>query len=285
MWWIELNYGFYLQYPAYFPRISLWIVDKYSSISFWQRPVTEFYGKKALNIIIFLSPPLVVILFCLFLNHIVFTYWLVSICLYCRAFTPSRGVVINVFLEVTIIRLTNKNDVIVQIGYFTAFWKENIHGNKYVNYNIKKKHEVYLIIWNSYFNSCFLFCFVLLESSGTFGKTPNAFIFSLNHFKGLAPFVSKVKGDKTGKAIHDISRNGPTFGQDLVIYLDAGLVQHSKAVLGAYYSVPASVKNNPATLMLTREQRFLPDEVEVFHLDPSMQDNTNWVQLKAKRCI
>ena len=119
------------------------------------------------------------------------------------------------------------------------------------------------------------FCFVLLESSGTFGKTPNAFIFSLNHFKGLAPFVSKVKGDKTGKAIHDISRNGPTFGQDLVIYLDAGLVQHSKAVLGAYYSVPASVKNNPATLMLTREQRFLPDEVEVFHLDPSMQDKTN----------
>ena len=43
---------------------------------------------------------------------------------------PSRGVVINVFLEVTIIRLTNKNDVIVQIGYFTVFRKENIHGNK-----------------------------------------------------------------------------------------------------------------------------------------------------------
>ena len=71
MWWIELKYGFYLQYPAYFPRISLWILDKYSSTSFWQRLSTEFYGKKALNSII--SPPLlplrfVVILFCLFLN-------------------------------------------------------------------------------------------------------------------------------------------------------------------------------------------------------------------------
>ena len=120
----------------------------------------------------------------------------------------------------------------------------------------------------------FLFCFVLLESSGRFGETPNAFIFSLNHFKGLAPFVSKVKEEKKTKAIYDISTNGPTFGQDLVIYLDARLVEHSKAVLGRYYSVPASVKNNPATLMLTREQKFSPDEVEVFYLDPSMQDNT-----------
>ena len=115
----------------------------------------------------------------------------------------------------------------------------------------------------------------MLESSGRFGETPNAFIFSLNHFKGLAPFVSKVKGDKTGRAIYDISTNGPTFGQDLVIYLDAGLVKHSKAVLGRFYSVPASVRNNPATLMLTGEQRFSLDEVEVFYLDPSMQDNTN----------
>ena len=51
----ELKYGFYLQYPAYFARMSLWILDKYSSTSFWQRLSTEFYGKKALNIII--SPP------------------------------------------------------------------------------------------------------------------------------------------------------------------------------------------------------------------------------------
>ena len=37
------------------------------------------------------------------------------------------------FLAVIIIRLTNKNDFIAQIAYFTVFWKENIHGNKNVN--------------------------------------------------------------------------------------------------------------------------------------------------------
>ena len=46
MWWIEFKCGFYLQNPAYFPRISLWIFDKYSTTSFWQRLSTEFYGKK-----------------------------------------------------------------------------------------------------------------------------------------------------------------------------------------------------------------------------------------------
>ena len=42
MWWIELKDGSYLQNPAYFPRIYLWIFDKYSSTSFWQRLLTEF---------------------------------------------------------------------------------------------------------------------------------------------------------------------------------------------------------------------------------------------------
>ena len=115
----------------------------------------------------------------------------------------------------------------------------------------------------------------MLESSGGFGETPNAFIFSLNNFKGLAPFVSKVKEDKKKRAIFRHLIKGPEFGQDLSIYLVAGPVKQSTAVLGNYYSVPASVKYKPATLMLTRERKFSPDEVEVFYLDPSMQDNTN----------
>ena len=49
MWWIELKYCFYLQNPAYFPGIYLWIFDKYSSTSFWQRLLTEFYGEKFLD--------------------------------------------------------------------------------------------------------------------------------------------------------------------------------------------------------------------------------------------
>ena len=82
------------------------------------------FTAKKLSIVLFPLPflPLrfVVILFCLFFNHIVFTYWLVSICLYCCPFTPSRDVAISVFLVVTIIRSTNRKDVIVQIGYFTV---------------------------------------------------------------------------------------------------------------------------------------------------------------------
>ena len=46
IWWIELKYGFYLQNSAYFPRIYLWIFDKYRSTGFWQRLLTEFYGEK-----------------------------------------------------------------------------------------------------------------------------------------------------------------------------------------------------------------------------------------------
>ena len=64
----------------------------------------KFTAKK-LQILLF---PLPLPLFCgyyvlsfFFFNHTVFTYWLVSICLYCCPFTPSRGVAINVFLVVT----------------------------------------------------------------------------------------------------------------------------------------------------------------------------------------
>ena len=39
---------------------------------------------------------------------------------------------INEFLALKIIRLTYINDILVQIGYFTGFCKENIHGNKNV---------------------------------------------------------------------------------------------------------------------------------------------------------
>ena len=46
------------------------------------------------------------------------------------------------------------------------------------------------------------FCFVLLESSGGYARTPNAFIFSLNNSEGLAPFLSKVKQEKTGAAFN-----------------------------------------------------------------------------------
>ena len=109
----------------------------------------------------------------------------------------------------------------------------------------------------------------MLESSGGPAETPNAFIFSLNNFEELAPFVSKVEKGETKYAIQRNSFHGPRFGGDeLVIYLDAAYVKDSKALLATVYSAPASVKDRSAILK-GPEQNFSPDEVEVFYLDPS----------------
>ena len=104
----------------------------------------------------------------------------------------------------------------------------------------------------------------MLESSGR----PEAFIFSLNNSEGLAPFVSKVRQGRAGSAIDRHSFYGPKFGQDIVIYLDANTVRYSRALLGSYYSVPASVKDRFAILK-GPGCCFSPDEVEVFYLEPS----------------
>ena len=79
-----------------------------------------------------------------------------------------------------------------------------------------------------------ILCFisVLSESSGRYGE---AFIFSLNNSERLAPFVSKVKQGRAGRAIDRHSFYGPKFGQDLVIYLDVNTIRYSTAVLGSYY--------------------------------------------------
>ena len=117
------------------------------------------------------------------------------------------------------------------------------------------------------------FIFVLLESSGGDGATSEAFIFSLKNSEGLAPFVSKVKPGKVGEAIYGSSYNGPTFGQDLIIHVEAIRKKDSEASLGRYYSVPASVKekgsNKGRTILMGSDGTFSPDEVEVFYLHPS----------------
>ena len=113
-----------------------------------------------------------------------------------------------------------------------------------------------------------LFCFVLLESSGGAAETPNAFIFSLNHFEGLAPFVSKVKKGKTKEAVYRSSVYGPLFGQDLLIFINAASARESFTQFGSYYYVPASVTAKLAILGW-QGRTFSPDEVEVFYLAPS----------------
>ena len=113
-----------------------------------------------------------------------------------------------------------------------------------------------------------LFFVVLLESigGGGFAEAPNAFIFSLNNVEGLAPFMSKVKQGIKQLAIYRHSDLGPAFGDDLVI--DA-TISKSRASLGSFYSVPASVKDSFAILK-GPGQYFSPDKVEVFYLDPSL---------------
>ena len=112
--------------------------------------------------------------------------------------------------------------------------------------------------------------FVLLESSGGYGATSEAFIFSLNNSEGLAPFVSKVKPETVGEAIQGGSYYGPTFGSDLVIHVEATRRMYSEASnFGIDYSVPASVKDKSSTILTGNVDYFSPDEVEVFYLDPS----------------
>ena len=105
-------------------------------------------------------------------------------------------------------------------------------------------------------------CFVLLASTGRWGQTSNAFIFSLTNSGSLVPFMSKPTS--TGQAIDRHSYYGPKFGQDLIInLLNDGGIQNSKALLKDAYFVP------PPKQVLAGTPLFLPDEVEVFYRDPS----------------
>ena len=108
----------------------------------------------------------------------------------------------------------------------------------------------------------------MLGNSNRWGETTKAFTFSLNNTEGLAPFVSKVKKEYTGKAIRRSLYDGPQFGIDIIIADDANSSDFSRAVLDRYYSVPASVKNADKVLAGT-SMFFNVDEVEVFYLDPS----------------
>ena len=107
----------------------------------------------------------------------------------------------------------------------------------------------------------------MLESSGGYGATSEAFIFSLNNSEGMAPFLRKVTPGRVERAIHRNSYYGPKFGQYIVIHVEESRKKYSKASLGDYYSVPAAVQNQFTVLAGTKD--FSPDEVEVFYLDAS----------------
>ena len=125
----------------------------------------------------------------------------------------------------------------------------------------------------SYLTTILLIIFILFilrtfgfsESSGGYGATSEAFIFSLNNNEGLEPFVSKVKKEYSGTAIYRSSYYGPHFGSS--VYIDDSN-RNSRARLGYLYSVPPAVQDSD-TVLAGAFKYFSPDEVEVFYLDPS----------------
>ena len=105
----------------------------------------------------------------------------------------------------------------------------------------------------------------MLESSGGYGFTRKAFIFSISNKEELDPFVSEVR--KPDRAISRAPLWGPCFGIDIGIVTNAISNNDSYAGLGEDYPAPAAVQDNQTILAGT--YRFSPDEVEVFYLDPT----------------
>ena len=105
----------------------------------------------------------------------------------------------------------------------------------------------------------------MLESSGFYGFTRKAFIFSISNKEELDPFVSEVRWPE--RAIYRWSGFGPLFGYDIYIANNANSNSDSYARLDWSYPAPAAVQDKYTILAGT--EYFSPDEVEVFYLDPT----------------
>ena len=101
------------------------------------------------------------------------------------------------------------------------------------------------------------------ESSGGFGNTSKAFIFSLSNKEDLKPFKSNVT--RPERAIHRSSAYGPIFGSGNIFIADrANSNSISYAHLGFSYSVPSGVTDQKT--ILAGSYSFTPDDWEVFYL-------------------
>ena len=104
------------------------------------------------------------------------------------------------------------------------------------------------------------------DTSGNYGHTPNAFIFSLRNKERLGPFKSMVA--KSEEAIVKYLNVGPVFGDGYDIYITDNANTNSKSYseFSEYnsYHVPSGVQNSYTLLAGTRQ--FTPDDYEVFYL-------------------
>lgn len=114
------------------------------------------------------------------------------------------------------------------------------------------------------------YLFYLLESSGGYGYTSKAFIFSLRNTRGLKPFKSMVKQPRY--AIYKQSSYGPTFGSSHNIHIasnaNIGLESYTKFnrySSGSYSSIPGSSWSR--STILTGSQNFQIADWEVFYVD------------------
>ena len=105
----------------------------------------------------------------------------------------------------------------------------------------------------------------MLESSGGYGVTRKAFIFSISNKEELDPFVSEVW--RPDRAIGRRSGYGQVFGLGIYIANNSNNNSRSYAGLGWDYPAPAAVQD-PNTILAGTDW-FSPDEVEVFYLDPT----------------
>ena len=107
-------------------------------------------------------------------------------------------------------------------------------------------------------------CFCSSATSGGFGTTSQAFIFSLDNNEGLAPFKAMV--NDTSKAIFRNSLYGITFGAGNDLYIADNAMNNagSYARFGTSFSVPPGVQDTNTILAGTLY--FTPDEVEMFYL-------------------
>ena len=88
-----------------------------------------------------------------------------------------------------------------------------------------------------------------LASSGGYGSTSNAFIFSLINKEGLAPFKSMVK--YPSNAIYRHSSYGPTFGGGFAFHISNNANSNTNSYTNfhsSYYSVPSGVQDRRTIL-------------------------------------
>ncbi|XP_022797648.1 uncharacterized protein LOC111335915 isoform X2 [Stylophora pistillata] len=102
------------------------------------------------------------------------------------------------------------------------------------------------------------------SSKYKYGKTANAFIYSLNNSEGSGAFKSMVKNPEMATYYHKYL--GPTFGTNDIRVDFKNVYEQSVANFGNNYNLPSNVIiNNPRTI-LAGVTHFEPDEVEVFYM-------------------